>query len=164
MGLVASVASACSSSEDAQRVHVRSVAFEVPAGWERTETIEPSSTTIVWAPADNPRKESIAIIYSNANAAVAQSGSLTLQRLVAAAQSGLPQVRASSTTSFTTVRGLSGVSVQLEFMPLGTNTTYHRRHAVLTDGGALVHVLYTAKAPDASRFNAVLHTIHHEES
>lgn len=166
IGLLALVTSACSSTEDVQEVRIRSVAFEMPAGWERTETTEPGATTIVWTPRDNPRKESIAVIYSDATPAVAKSNASTLQRLISAAQSNLPQVRASTATSFTTARGLSGVSIELKFVPVGSTAVYHRTHAVVSDGGAIVHVLYTARTPHASReaFNGVLKTIRHEES
>jgi hypothetical protein len=162
--LAIAVSSACSSN-DVQVVHVRSVAFELPAGWSRTEVVEPGATSIVWTPVENDRKESIAIIYSDENAAVAMSGTATLQRLMAIAQTGLPNVRASNPAPLTTMHGLSGVSQQLEFVPLESTAKYYRSHAVFSDGKAMVHVLYTARSPDASRetFNAVLRTIHHEE-
>ncbi len=162
--LAIALSSACSSN-DVQIVHVRSVAFELPAGWTRTETVEPGSTTVVWTPAENERKESIAVIYSDENAAVAMSGASTFQRLLAIAQTGLPSVRASNPALITTEHGLSGVMQQLQFVPPGSSATYYRTHAVVSDGKAMVHVLYTARTPDASReaFNAVLKTIRHEE-
>lgn len=166
LGLAIALFSACSSSSEVQAVHVRAVAFELPSGWERTETTESGATSVVWTPPDNARKESIAIIYSDENPAVAMSGASTIQRLLALAQTGLPNVRASTPAPITTSHGLSGVSQQLEFVPTGSSAKYYRMHAVLSDGKAMVHVLYTAQTPDASRetFNAVLKSIHHEES
>ncbi len=167
-GILAIIGSspACSSSNEAQVVHVRRVAFELPVGWIRTETVIPGSTTVVWSPAENGRKESIAIIYSDENAAVAMSDTPTLQRLMATAQTGLPNLRASNPTPITTQHGLLGVTQRLEFVPPGSTAKYYRTHAVLSDGKAIVHVLYTARTPDPSSatFNGVLKTIHHEES
>ena len=82
---------------------------------------------------------------SELNPAVATSGLDTLERLLIAAQRGLPHAHTSVLSPITTARGLSGVRVQVDFTLPGKQVTYRRTHAVVVDEGVLVNVMYTAR-------------------
>jgi hypothetical protein len=162
IAVLALVAAGCGDSADAtQSVQLASLTFDVPAGWERHEANRRDVEISEWAPDQNPRKESITVIRTQTAPAVAKAGLSALPPLLAASQKGLANARASRVTSVTTERGLAGARVDVDFVPPGLKTTYHRIHVILLDGsGALVHVLYTAREPNATALNAVLSSIH----
>jgi len=65
-----------------------------------------------------------------------------------------------------TARGLVGARIDLDFVPWSRNEHYHRVHVVLAgDHDTLVHVMYTAREPDAhlTALSVVLDTISSEE-
>ncbi len=70
-----------------------------------------------------------------------------------------------TTTPIASDHGLSGVEVEIAFIPPGQSTRYHRVHAALLDGNRIVHVLYTAADPDPAltTFKQVIASLQHEE-
>lgn len=93
---------------------------------------------------------------------MATAGPAAIEGLLASAQ--VPGAKISATGPVKTEHGLSGVRIELDYVPPGMKHSYHRVHAVLVDGSTLVHVLYTARTPDPTleTFNQVLATIHEE--
>lgn len=156
---------ACSSdSIETQSVEVASVAFDVPATWQRHDANRRGVAIAEWIPDENGRKESVTVIRTETSPAVAKAGTASVEPLLIAAQKSLANVRASRVKRVTTARGMSGARVDIEFVPSGLEDRYHRTHVVLVDGSALVHVLYTARAPNAAVLELVLASIHHEEA
>jgi len=166
MGLALLAASACSDDSIAtQNVQIASLSFDVPAEWERHDANRREVEISEWTPDENPRRESITIIRSRTSPAVANAGVPALTPLLAESQKSLANVRASRVTSVTTARGLSGARIDLDFVPSGAKSSYHRIHAVFVDRtGALVHVLYTARQPNAKAFDLVLDSLRSEEA
>lgn len=161
LGLLA----ACASSKlERQTVELDQLQFEVPADWRRSDSRMRDSATAVWAPAENERKETIAVIISR-RPATATADAATLERLLESAQRGLPKARVVKVTPFSTTRGLSGVRVEVDYVPEGLRTKYHRVHATLGDGQDVINILYTAQRPDKSveAFNIVVDSIRHKE-
>jgi hypothetical protein len=148
-----------------QNVQVASLAFDVPAEWERHDANRHSVEISEWAPDENPRKESITVIRTQTSPAVAKVGVPALEPLLAASQRSLPNVRASAVKRLTTVQGLAAARIELDFVPPGTTSSYHRIHAVFVDRtGALVHLLYTAQRPNAQTFETVLNSVRNGEA
>lgn len=149
-----------------QLAHVGPVSFEVPVGWTHTDTVRDGRVTSVWAPPDNPRKESITVIRAPRIArggavAVAIGGELVT------AHRGLRAARISPVVPVTTRTGLHGVQLDVRFRPGGVDRMYARTHAVLVeDAHTLIHVLYTAAAPDPDRvpLELVLETLRTEDA
>lgn len=163
LALLATVA--CSSdSIETQSVEVASLAFDVPATWQRRDANRRHVAIAEWVPEDNERKESVTVIRTETSPAVAKAGAPAVEPLLVAAQRSLANVRASRVKRVTTARGMSGARVDIEFVPPGVEDRYHRTHVVLVDGSALVHVLYTARAPNAAVLELVLASIHREEA
>lgn len=159
--------SACTLGNDAPaREHVTfaSLAFDVPAQWQRTDQTRRGVATAVWQPEDNDRKESITVIRTDLSPAVAKAGASAIELYLAHAHRSLPHARTSKVQRITTAKGLDGARVDLDFTPPGQNENYRRVHVVLVDGSSLVHVLYTAKHPDRDlgALGAVLDNLHHE--
>jgi hypothetical protein len=139
--------------------------YEAPASWQHQDSTEGGTTTTQWVPADNDRKESISVIRTPFDPALAKAGVDTIEQLLVSAQPTDPQVSALP-VRVATKRALAGVRVEVDYVPPGQHDSYHRVHAVLLDGNALVHVLYTARNPDPQRsaLQLVIDTLHHEES
>jgi hypothetical protein len=161
--LLAAVAS-CSGGSSNQHIAFAHLSFEVPHDWANQDSKWHGLATSVWTPSENERKESVTVMRSERARAVALAGSQMLEGLVANAQRALPDARVSAVVPVSTRGGLSGMRVDLDYVPPGLREHYHRVHVVLIDGNSLVHVLYTAKAPDQAMttFNLVLDTLREE--
>src|SRR6185503_16947036 len=133
-------------------------------GWNRTDTRLRDSSTALWSPTDNDRKEAVVVIRSR-RPSTANADAATLERLLISAQRSLPQARIGNVTPFTSEQGIAGVRVEVDFVPQGLRNAYHRVHVILIDGEDVLTVLYTARDPDASlaALNLVLGSLHHEE-
>lgn len=163
--LLIAVVGCDSDSIEGQAVQLSSLAFEVPAEWQRQDANRRGVSISEWAPYENARKESITVIRTETSPAVAKAGVGAVEPLLAAAQRSLRGVRASRVARLTTAKGMSGARVDIDFVPPGTDASYHRVHVVLVDGtDALVHVLYTARSPSSSVLDLVLASIHREEA
>jgi hypothetical protein len=147
--VVAFAAGSCNATTN-QHVSFAHLAFDVPGDWSHYETDHRGVSTQVWSPAGNDEKESLTIIRTELAPVTARAGASTLSTLLAQAQAGLPESRASAPSPVTTRLGYSGVRVDVDYLPKGVNERYHRIHVVLIDGKSLIHVLYTARAPDSS--------------
>lgn len=164
VGIVALVATACGGGSTHRHVAIANLSYDVPADWQFADTTGRGLMESVWTPdGDNQRKESVTVIRSERSPATAHAGASTIERLL---RDSLLGARILTTGPITTLRGLSGVRVETDFVPPGLSTSYHRVHVVLVDGPVLVHVMYTSKTPDvnAEAFNLVLRTIQHEET
>lgn len=155
---------ACSPARrETQTADLGSLRYEVPADWNHADTTYSDSTMIVWTPRDNGRKESLTIVRTERNPAMANATSADLERLLATAQRSLPQVRTGNVSPLTTSHGLSGARVDADFQPTGLDVRYRRLHAVVVAGTAVVHVFYTAANPDSDVFESVLSSLRREE-
>lgn len=150
---------ACASSAD--RVELASVSFEAPARWQRSLSTVAGTASAVLTPTDNVRKESVTIIRSEIGELAPHYSAATLAQLLAGSQSALPMARATAISRVQTDSGLQGVQLSVDYVPPGLARPYHRVHAVLADGTALVHVMYTALVPDPelAAFKQVLSTL-----
>jgi len=162
VALVVMLAAGCGGSSD--RAELGSLSFEAPPSWQRTDAHAPGSATAVFAPVGNARKETITIIRTEVGPIATHYSTATLTQLLAGAQTGLPAGRTAPITRVTTDSGLEGLQVVVDYLPPGLHQPYRRIHAVLADGTALVHVLYTALAPDPDlgAFHQVLATLREE--
>lgn len=146
-------------------VQLGQVAFEVPAGWHRTDAHHPGALISVWVPdvEHNERKESITVIQSDP--VDPKLDERRLEKLVSGAQLALSGARTSKVTAVTTDAGLTGYKVDVEFAPQSVKERYRRTHVVLRDHGRLIHVMYTARTTDSDResLETVLSTLRHEE-
>jgi hypothetical protein len=146
-------------------VHIGSLSFDVPAEWVRHDANRHAVEISDWTPEENPRKESITVIRTQSSPAVAKAGVVALTPLLADSQKSLGNVSASRVSQISTTRGISGARIEVDFVPPGSKSSYHRIHAVFVDStGALVHLLYTARQPNATAFDVVLNSIRSEES
>ena len=164
--LVLALVSCTSHNDDHKTATLDDLAYHVPADWtEHGGAKLPGVTTAVWTPQENPNKESVEIIRSDARRD-APVDATQLGDLLVAAQRSLPQGHTSPSKTFTTAGGGIGVELETDFVPPGLHRTYHRVHAVFVDRGVVVHVLYTAATPDSARkaFDTILHSIHREEA
>ena len=169
VAVVGSAASGCWGSGTPVRsgdpVRLGQVAFEVPAGWHRTDTHQPGALISMWVPdvETNPRKESITVIQGDAVGPPLDER--RLEKLVSGAQIALGSAKTSKVTAVTTEAGLTGYQIEVEFTPQNVKERYRRTHVVLRDHGRLVHVIYTARSPDPERdgLETVLSTLRHEE-
>jgi len=160
--VVATTLSCGNGSVPSQHVQIAHLGFDVPDDWRNADTERNGLVTSVWTPANNDHKESITVIRSERSPAVASARISTIESLLASAQS--PGARVSPAQLVTTAQGLSGVRIEVDYVPPGLTASYHRVHVVLVDGTSLIHVLYTARSPDASlqTFNLVLGSLHEE--
>jgi hypothetical protein len=156
---------ACGRGSSRQQIDFAHLTFEVPSGWTHHEMKLRGMQTEVWTPADNARKESITILRTERAPIAAHADPSALSQLVESAQAGFTQAHVSPPISVKTAHGLSGVRVEVSYLPPGQTQRYHRVHVVLVDGTSLVHVLYTAKTPDVklTGLHAVLDTIREGE-
>lgn len=163
VALLALATSACGGSSG-NTAEVGSVAFEIPGDWNPTDTHGRGTDTAVFDPANNTRKESITVIRSELGPIATKYTPALLAQLLAGAQTSLGQVKTSPIARISTPGGLDGVRIEVDFVPPGRTQHYHRVHAVLADGSALVHVFYTAASPDVElrTFQKVLDTLHEE--
>ena len=166
--LVAMISACASSSVETQAAKLGNLAYDAPADWHHTDTHEPRSTTATWVPTDNnERKESLIVIRSQLDPALAKAGAPEVERLLAAAQRELPQLSLSKTTTqFVTDHGLTAMRLEADFVPVGQKSKYHRTHIALIDGATLIHLIYTSPDPDPEQraLISVLQSIHHEET
>jgi hypothetical protein len=162
--LVLAVVSACESGTPAvQHAQLASLAFDVPSDWHRNDTSRNGLDTSVWTPEDNEHKESVAVMRT----VLGLPASLPeIETLLEQSKRSMRGASAGSITPIVTARGLVGARLELDYLPLEKHQPYHRVHVVLLDGSALVHVLYTAQAPDAGlgAFTTVLSSIHEVRS
>jgi hypothetical protein len=162
-----SALAACSGTSTRQSVKFSRLSFEMPEDWSHKDTLLRGSATSVWTPDDNVRKESVTVIRTIFAPAVAQAGSPALDSILANAESSLPGAKAMPVAPFLTRSGLPGARIDVEYVPPGQRERYHRVHVVLVDHerSSLIHVLYTARTPDAelSVLDTVLATIREGE-
>jgi hypothetical protein len=137
---------ACGSSEDdAPRVTVETISIVPPADWEATAL---GATARTWAPATNPRKESITVIVGPPLIGTPERA-LDRTRV---AQGALREGHLVATTPLVTASGLVGNRFDATFSPeAARGRVYHRSHAVVVVGDRTVNVLYTAETPDPTR-------------
>ena len=148
-------------------VQLGSVAFEVPRGWQRSDTRWPGSSMSVWTPEPraNDRKESISVVLGQPVGAPVDDR--RLQQLLAGSQRAYIGAKTSRIVPITTDGGLKGFSITVDFASQrGNGERYRRSHILLRDHGALVHVIYTAWRPDPERraLELVLASVRHEEA
>ena len=162
IGILTLLAAGCGGSSD--RVELESLSFEAPPSWQRTDTHAPGSATAVFAPADNARKETVTVIRTELGPIATHYSTATLTQLLNGAQTALPGAKPSPITRVSTESGLQGLQIVVDYVPPGLGHPYRRIHAVLADGTALVHVLYTALTPDPElgAFHKVLATLREE--
>jgi hypothetical protein len=159
---------ACGSSEPSyEHATLGSLHFDVLSEWIRVDWNRRGVEQSEWRPDDNDRKEAITVIRTLRSPAVAKADVATLKQLLEVSQRSLRALRASKATSIATPHALAGARIDFDFMPSNLADRYHRVHVVLADkGGALVHVMYTARTPDPElrALSIVLDTLRHEES
>ena len=142
-----SLLAACGAGSDANEhatVQVGDIALAPPDGWPMQEL---GTTTRVWEPTDNPRKETVTVIIGRpivGRADAAFDATRTALGLLNGA-------RVSGETSLTTPSGLVGHRFDLQFRPSAGGPLYDRSHAVLLVGDHSVHILYTAAESDPER-------------
>lgn len=154
---IALATAGCSSEPALDRATIGNLEYGVPSGWSSRDLSQWERTGIEWRPDadDNEHKESL-IILSTERPAMAKATPGYLGKLLGDAQHTLPGAVFSRPTAFTTRHGLAGVRVEGDLVPTSQGKTYRRMHAVIVDGGSLVHVLYTARELDRERFEAVV--------
>ncbi len=147
----------CASSPSLDTAKLETLDYVVPSGWTSRPLSSPHGSIVEWTPqGDNERKESL-VVSRVANPALAlEKNRAYLTRDLVGANRALPEARFSAATSFINRGGLRGVRVEGTFTPVGQAQAYHRIHAVLVDGPALVHVLFTSREPDRDQIDAVL--------
>ena len=84
--------------------------------------------------------------------------------LLVQAEHGLNEVSSTNAVPIKSVGGFSGFQIESDFTA-ANRERYHRVHAVLLDGDALVHVFYVAAHPDENResYRLVLNSITNEK-
>ncbi|MDX2092443.1 MAG: hypothetical protein SFX73_31560 [Kofleriaceae bacterium] len=153
---------------DTDEAKLGSLAFEVPATWERTNHEPSGARSAMWTPLadENARKESVTVIRTVAYVDPERLANGGLGQLLAGAQGSLLGARISPVTPFQTRRGFTGAKIEVTFQAGAGASRYRRIHAVLLEPGTggLVHVMYTAANPDnkLTAFYTVLESIHHE--
>jgi hypothetical protein len=148
-------------------VRVDGFELEVPLDWQRTDLPRDRASAVVWAPAVNPRKESIMLIHSRFPSAAEVPDAVEAEELIAATQKVFARARTSPLSPVTTQGGFKGTRIDVDFEK--GSASYHRIHVVLRDQANktdLVHVLYTAQQPDpnAIPLELVLETLRRGES
>ncbi|MBL9015230.1 MAG: hypothetical protein JNL83_13690 [Myxococcales bacterium] len=153
----------CGRSHDGEE-ELGTVAFKALPGWQRSDTRARNTQTAVFTPAVNSRKESITVIRTELGPVAAKYTPEMMSSLLLRAHSALAQAKSTPVARLTTAEGLTGVRVEVDFVPPSLTQSYHRVHVVLAQGTALVHVLYTAAAPEAEQamLQQVVNTLHEE--
>jgi hypothetical protein len=150
------LAAACSSSSSAvERATIGSLAFDAPGGWTRRDLSTHQRAMVEWRPADHEREESVAVVRVE-RPALAKGKDSQLERLLQEAQANLPRGTFGQPARFSTKHGLWGVRIEGELVQPGQTVPVHRLHAVLVEGTALVHVIYTARELDREAFELVV--------
>jgi hypothetical protein len=157
---------ACSSSSSDEKApdKLADLQYAGPTGWSHKDTKEISRSIARWIPGDNSRKESISIIRTSARG-VKGAALPQLESMLSRAQSTLPTPALSQPRPNQTKQNLQEVEITADFVPAGMSVSYHRVHAMIVDGDALIHVLYTARTPDPdlAMFHQVVDTIRRGE-
>ena len=152
---LAAVAS-CSSGPSVDRATIGSLDYSVPSGWNHRDLSTNQRTMVEWTPTDNEdAKESVTVIRTDLPA-IAKAGPGYVEGLLGQAQTSLPDGQFSSPAPFTTTHGFRGVRIEGDFVPPGQAQRYHRIHAVVISGSALLHVVYTARVADRESFEIVV--------
>lgn len=143
------VLAACgaSSTSDDPRVQVADISLAPPPDWLAEER---GTETRLWAPKENPRRESIAVVIGPRY----PSGAAHAFAATQLAQQILQDVKVASSGPITTTSGVPGMRFDLTFRPDSVKSeVYTRAHVVLFIGdgvdGHTVHLMYTAADPDA---------------
>ena len=139
--------------------------YAAPPSWQQHDINDRERLIARWVPDDNVNKESISVIRTQLRPTLKSAQAPAFESLLAEAQKTLPNGHVSAPTMLRTSKGLSAIRIDADFVPAGLRASYHRVHAIVVDGSALVHVMYTAKTPDPDLkiFHLVLDTIHREE-
>jgi hypothetical protein len=161
--VASALAIGCSGPSN-QHVRLGSLGFDVPGGWHNVDEVRRGVVTSVWTPDGNDRKESVTVIRTELAPNVANASAGLVAQLAEQAQRSLTDARITQAVALSTAGGLSGVRIEVDYVPPGLHERYHRVHIVLVDKRTLVHVLYTAHEPDAhsEAFNLVLRSIREE--
>ena len=150
------LASCTSSAPSLDPAKLDKLDFGVPSGWTSRD-LSLQHLVVEWRPVgDNERKESLVISRVDNPAYTAEKSRPHLKRELVAANHELPGAAFGVPRAFVTRSGLFGLRVDGSFTPPAQTATYHRTHAILVEGTALVHVLYTARDPDRDSLEAVL--------
>jgi hypothetical protein len=154
-----------SSALESQPAKLGDLRFEAPGEWTHNEVREGSRLIARWLPSDNPDKVVVSVIRTELRADHRDAKPDEIQTMLANAQRLLPHAQIGATHEVHTARGLSGFEVEADFVPPGERAPYHRIHAVLIDGPATIHVLFTARTAGAERdaFRLVLDSVRREE-
>jgi len=153
----------CGRSHDGEE-QVGSVGFKALPGWKRLDTRGRNTATAVFTPVANDRKESITVIHTELGPIAEKYTTETLSTLLLQAQSTFAQAKVTPVAKMTTPEGLSGVRVELDYVPPGQSKSYHRVHVILGRPTALIHVLYTSPTPEPEQalLQQVVNTLHEE--
>lgn len=148
--VVALLIGACADKpREMTSANLGNIEYAVPEGWAMRDASQNGQTILIWTPSDNDRKQSITVIRTQ-----------PMPHLVNASKeylaSKLGQTLKQPGRSLVTKRGLDAARADGRFTPRGMAATYMRSHAVVFDGDALVHLIYTAKDPDREVFDLVL--------
>jgi hypothetical protein len=166
--LLAGLGGCSSDTPTTQHVQLAALGFDVPAGWQRTDTQRPGLVTSEWRPEANGGKESLLVIRTETASIPRGGGAAAVEKAAIEIQKGFNKAHVGRSTHLKTRSGLEGVSIDVDFEPAGAKGRYHRVHVVLVDesSSALIHVLYTARTPDPERIGLqmVLDSIRHEEA
>ena len=149
--LLATLAAGCQDTDGpaSQEVQLGALTFEVPADWQRHDAHQPGALTSVWTPTPNPRHESVTVVRADRPTHRADAGADVVGPQLVTASKALPGARLLRYAPLSTGTGFAGARVDLRFRPAGVTRDYQRTHVVLVeDAATLVHVIYTAEAPD----------------
>jgi hypothetical protein len=168
IALAAYAATACKVDTPLARekAQLHDLSFDVPLGWQRIDKAHPGLETAEWRPQDTENyKESITVMRTELAPAVAKAGEPALEPYLRAAQRSLPDIHMLDVKHVATSKGLTGVRVDVDYVPPGLKDRYRRSHAVFVDGTQLVHVLYTARHDDADPavLDLVVENLAHKE-
>jgi hypothetical protein len=159
--LLLGVLASCGSPPTAQLATIDDLQYAIYTDWESRDHSTRQRQQIEWTPNENEGKESISVLRT-ARPGVTSGGSLRgierVEQLLDQAQRSL-RGQFSRPARFRTQHGFAGVRVEGEFLPPGRSDRYRRIHAVLVDGDALVHVIYTARKPERRVFDIVIESL-----
>ena len=163
--LAACLAGCGTATPQTQDGHLAEFRFVVPSGWKKHQVNAGSREVSRWVPESNDGKESISLIRTALRSDVHTRDSAALLELLGDAQRSLPHGQFGQASRLSTSNGMRTLVVAGDFEPAGTTHRYHRVHALVIDGSAVVHVLYTAETPDPDLkvFHAVVDSLHREE-
>lgn len=160
---------ACGASQDArlssESATLGDVRYDAPSGWNHSKLREGSRLVARWVAPGADDKQVVSVIRTQLRADKRSASLDDMQAMLAEAQRGLPHASASKPRRFKTHEGLDAIEVSVDFVPPEQRESYHRVHAFVIDGPALIHVLYTARTndPDLRAFELVLDSVHRVE-